>query len=199
MTNLNTNTPTIIKRVEQAEVNEVSRLVASCGILPVSVIKRLIKKRGKTDKQIEIIVNQLIKRKLATLDETGTFLRVNKAYTSGNVNEGIVKSVWLMVDLIKNIEEYFIQTKLPHTLTFFNKTAADDGKNPFYDVYYIPYDNEQLSSYIINNSAEESEDVINAFIIIDSRDQLPKIKFTKKVNVVSFVIVDHDGKINYIN
>ena len=199
MVNSNIKEPLVIKRIEQTELNEIVKLIADCRILPVELIKGFLKKRGKNEHQIETILNQIVKRKLAYYDQSEVYLKVNKAYNSSHLNGGYVRAIWLMLDLLNNIQDYFIQTKSPHQLTFFNRTAASEGLNPVYDVYYFKYGNEAIDTYVVNNLAEMSEDDINAFIIIDSMEQIDKIKLNKKVKIVSYVIVGSGGEIEYIN
>lgn len=198
MTNNENCVPAIIKRIEQTELNEVSNLLGSCHVLPVALVKAFLKKRERTDNQVENIINQLVKRKLAFYDDSKTYLKLNKAYSTADLSQGYVKSIWLLMDLIKNIEEYFVQTKSPHTMTFFNATANKDGENPVYDVFYIPYGTEKLNEYIINNMPVYSEDPLNCFIIIESEEQIKQLNFSNKINVVSYVLVSSVGEIDYI-
>lgn len=191
--------PTIVKRIEQTEINEVSRLLSECHVLPVTLIKSFLAKKDKTENQIENILNQFVKRKLGFFDDTKQYLKINKSYSLSNINKGIVKSVYLMLDLINNIEEYFFQNKNPHTLTFFNKTAERKGLSPVYDVFYIPYGREQLDCYIINELANASEDVLNSFIVLDSESQIDKLNISDKVSIASYVLVSNDGKVEYIS
>lgn len=191
--------PTIVKRIEQTEINEVSRLLSECHVLPVSLIRTFLIKKDKTESQIENILNQFVKRKLGYFDETKQYLKINKSYSLSNIDKGIVKSVYLMLDLINNIEEYFVQNKNPHTLTFFNKTAEKKGLPPVYDVFYIPYGREQLDCYIINELANASEDVLNSFVILDSENQMDKLNLSDKVSIASYVLVSNDGKVEYIS
>lgn len=191
--------PAIIKRIEQTELNEVSNLLGACHVLPVSLVKAFLKKRERTDSQIENIVNQLVKRKLAFYDESKTYLKTNKAYSTADLSQGYVKSIWLLMDLISNIEEYFVQTKSPHTMTFFNSNANTESENPVYDVFFVPYGTEKLNEYIINNMPVYSEEPLNCFVIIESEEQIGKMNFSDKINVVSYVIVSSTGEIDYIN
>ena len=191
--------PTIVKRIEQTEINEVSRLLSECHVLPVALIKSFLVKKDKTENQIENILNQFVKRKLGFFDDTKQYLKINKSYSLSNIDKGIVKSVYLMLDLINNIEEYFFQNKNPHTLTFFNKTAEKKGLPPVYDVFYIPYGREQLDCYIINELANASEDTLNSFIVLDSESQIDKLNISDKVSVASYVLVSNDGKVEYIS
>ncbi len=192
-------TPTLIKRIEQTELNEVCNLVTECYVLPTDLMRVLLRKRGKNENQIEAILNQLVKRKMAFYDETRTYLKANKSFSAANMSAGQVKAIWILMDLIKNIDEYFVQTKAPHVLTFFNSNAEKDGLSPIYDLFYIPYDSEKLNEYIVNNMANQSEEGINAFIIVDSKEQIDRFNFSDKVNIISFVTVSADGKIEYIN
>ena len=194
----NFTSPTIVKRIEQTEINDISRLISDAHVLPTNLIKSFLEKRGKNENQIENILNQMVKRKLAYYDETKNFLKINKAFSLNDVNTGVVKSIWLMIDLINNIEEYFVQNTNPHTLTFFNSTAEKNGTNPIYDVFYFPYGREQLDSYILKELANSSENEINAFIIIDSEEQISKISLSAKINVVSYILVSPEGKITYL-
>lgn len=191
--------PTIVKRIEQTEINEVSRLLSECHVLPVALIKSFLVKKDKTENQIENILNQFVKRKLGFFDDTKQYLKINKSYSLSNIDKGIVKSVYLMLDLINNIEEYFFQNKNPHTLTFFNKTAERKGLSPVYDVFYIPYGREQLDCYIINELANASEDTLNSFIVLDSESQIDKLNISDKVSIASYVLVSNDGKVEYIS
>lgn len=191
--------PTIVKRIEQTEINEVSRLLSECHILPVALIKTFLKKKDKTECQIENILNQFVKRKLGFFDETKQYLKINKSYSLSNIDKGIVKSVYLMFDLYNNIEEYFVQNKNPHTLTFFNKTAEKKGLPPVYDVFYIPYGREQLDCYIINELANASDETLNSFIILDSENQIDKLKLSDRVSVASYVFVTNDGDVQYVS
>lgn len=194
----NFTSPTIVKRIEQTEINDISRLISDAHVLPTNLIRSFLEKRGKNENQIENILNQMVKRKLAYYDETKNFLKINKAFSLNDVNTGVVKSIWLMIDLINNIEEYFVQNTNPHTLTFFNSTAEKNGTNPIYDVFYFPYGREQLDSYILKELANSSENEINAFIIIDSEEQISKISLSAKINVVSYILVSPEGKITYL-
>lgn len=194
----NFTSPTIVKRIEQTEINDLSRLISDAHVLPTNLIRSFLEKRGKNENQIENILNQMVKRKLAYYDETKSFLKINKAFSLNDVNTGVVKSIWLMIDLINNIEEYFVQNTNPHTLTFFNSTAEKNGTNPIYDVFYFPYGREQLDSYILNELANSAESEINAFIIIDSEEQISKLSLSAKINVVSYILVSPEGKITYL-
>ncbi len=194
----NFTSPTIVKRIEQTEINDISRLISDAHVLPTNLIRSFLEKRGKNENQIENILNQMVKRKLAYYDETKNFLKINKAFSLNDVNTGVVKSIWLMIDLINNIEEYFVQNTNPHTLTFFNSTAEKNGTNPIYDVFYFPYGREQLDSYILKELANSSENEINAFIIIDSEEQISKLSLSAKINVVSYILVSPEGKITYL-
>ena len=182
------STPTIIKRIEQKEINEIGKMLSDCQVLPVNLIKAYLVKQGKTDKQIECILNQTVKRKIAYYDDSKMLLKLNKAFSVSNMNKGIVKSLWLMLDLFNNIEEYFIQTKSPHTLTFFNKNATSAGLPPIYDVFYIPYDREQIDNFIINEMGNAALEKLNVFIILDSEEQKNKIILNNNINVVSFLM-----------
>ena len=194
----NFTSPTIVKRIEQTEINDISRLISDAHVLTTNLIRSFLEKRGKNENQIENILNQMVKRKLAYYDETKNFLKINKAFSLNDVNTGVVKSIWLMIDLINNIEEYFVQNTNPHTLTFFNSTAEKNGTNPIYDVFYFPYGREQLDSYILKELANSSENEINAFIIIDSEEQISKVSLSAKINVVSYILVSPEGKITYL-
>lgn len=189
--------PTIVKRIEQTEINEVSKLLSECHILPVSLIKAYLAKKGKNENQIENILNQLVKRKLGYYDESKEYLKINKSFSLASVNPGLVKSIWLLLDLMKNIEEYFVQTKNPHTLTFFNMTAEKKGLPPVYDVFYIPYGREQLDCYVINELANASDEPLNSFIIADSKEQIQRFNLSDRVAVASYVLVSQEGKIEY--
>ena len=136
---------------------------------------------------------------MAFYDETKTLLKLNRAYSSSEVSQGYVKSIWLLLDLINNIDEYFIQNKAPHTLTFFNSNAMTEGINPVYDVFYIPYGSEKINEYIINNTPVYSEEPLNCFVIVESEEQVNTFKFCDKINVVSYVIISADGEVNYID
>lgn len=199
MENQTITKPTIVKRIEQTEVNEVSRLLSECHILPVSLVKAFLIKKGKTENQIENILNQLVKKKLGYYDESKEYLKINKSFSLSSINPGLVKSIWLMLDLINNIEEYFVQTKNPHTLTFFNMTAERKGLHPVYDVFYIPYGREQLDCYVMNELANASDDALNSFIIVDSKEQVNRINLSEKVSVASFVLIDSSGKVEYFS
>ena len=199
MENLTNTMPTIVKRIEQTELNEITKLISDCHILPVSLIKRFLEKRDKNESQIENILNQMVKRKLAYYDETKTYLKVNKAFSSANISMGLVKSLWLMIELLNNIEEYFVQTKNPHMLTSFNKTAEKKGLCPVYDVFYVPYGREQLDSYVINETAKGSIEPLNAFVIIDSEQQIPKLNLSDSIQIVSYVTVSPEGFIKYLS
>ena len=199
MENQTITKPTIVKRIEQTEVNEVSRLLSECHILPVSLVKAFLTKKGKTENQIENILNQLVKKKLGYYDESKEYLKINKSFSLSSINPGLVKSIWLMLDLINNIEEYFVQTKNPHTLTFFNMTAERKGLPPVYDVFYIPYGREQLDCYVMNELANASDDALNSFIIVDSKEQVNRINLSEKVSVASFVLIDSSGKVEYFS
>ena len=194
----NFTAPTIIKRIEQTEINDVSRLVSDAHVLPVALVRSFLEKRGKSEKQIENILNQMVKRKLAYYDETKNFLKINKAFSLNDVNNGVIKSIWLMLDLFNNISEYFIQNTNPHTLTFFNSTAEKDGLYPIYDVFYFPYGREQLDTYILNEMANSADCKINAFIIVDSEEQISRLSLSAKIQLVSFVLVSPEGQITYL-
>lgn len=190
--------PSIVKRIEQTEINEVSKLLSECCVLPVSLIKKFLIKKDKNERQIESILNQIVKRKIGFYDESKTYLKINKSFSLASENKGLVKSIYLLLDLINNIEEYFVQTKNPHTLTFFNLTAEKKGLPPVYDVFYIPYGREKLDCYIINEMANASEDGINSFIILDSKDQIANLNLSGKVGIASFVLVSSEGEIEYV-
>lgn len=199
MTNENMlTTPSIIKRIEQTELNEVCKVIADCRVLPVNLIRAFLKKRGKKDGQIDNILNQIVKRKLAFYDETCTYLKLNKAFSSVDINQGYIKSLWLMLDLIDNVDEYFIQNKTPHTLTFFNSNAEQSGLSPVYDVFFIPYDSEKINEYVVNNLSVSSNEPLNCFVILEAESQISKLHFGENVNVVSYVIVSSDGTVQYV-
>ena len=48
--------------IRQYDIEEISTLLSNCGILPVTLVKSLLAKRGKNEEQIERIINQMIKR-----------------------------------------------------------------------------------------------------------------------------------------
>ena len=192
-------TPSIIKRIEQTEIKEIASLLSDCHVLPVAFVRTLLKKRGKKQSQIDNIMNQIVKRKIGFYDEGSAYLRVNKAFASGDVNLGQIKSLWLMLDLLSNIEAYFVQKKEPHMLTFFNKNAEEHGAPPIYDVFYIPFGSETLSTYMMNNIASQQEEPLNCFIILDDETQIPKLDLSKNISVVSYVFVGGNGQVRYIN
>ena len=145
----------------------------------------------------------MVKRKLACYDDNQTCLRLNRAFSPSEANNGLVKSLWLLFDVINKVETYFIQFKSPHTITFLKKGFEDSsGEVLAYDIFYVPFGSENVNNYMINNICAELVDNgnTNAFIIIDSKDQIEKIQLKENINVISYVLINqNNGEIEYIN
>lgn len=180
--------------IRQREVEEVSNLLSECGILPVKLVQSLLAKRGKNEDQIERIINQMVKRKLMWYDDTKYYVRLNKPITTAHLKQGHIKAIWLLIDLLDNIGDYYIQHDGPHVMTFFN--INDESENPIYDVFYIPYNSENLSCFSINNM-KLNGDTNKVLIIIDDVSQIPDIKLNDRFEIISFITVDANGDVNY--
>lgn len=185
----------MVKYVEQREINELSEILTRCGIIPLDLAKKYLYKRGKSKQQVEGIVNQMVKRKLAYFDTSSTYLRINKGIEITEINKGCIKALYLFLDLLDNIGEYFILAENPHIMTFQNINSEDEY--PFYDVFYIQYDTEKLNSYVLKNKFS-SDTKIKAFIILDDEKQIEKITLPGNIEVTAFVTVDVDGNVEYI-
>ena len=182
--------------IRQNEIEELSSLLSSCGILPIELVKGILDKRGKTPEQMDTIINQMVKRKLAAFDDSKTYLRANKSISLKDLRQAYVKTLWLFVDLIESIDDYYIQFELPHSMTFHKKDANDD--NPFYDVLYFGYGSEMLDCYNTNNRFR-SNDSVNAFIIIENESQINLIKLNDNIKVISYVLVKSNGTVKYVH
>lgn len=201
----NSNIPNFIKRIEQKELNELYKLLTECNVLPMNLVENILQKRNKKPTQIKAILNQMIKRKLACYDDGQTCLKLNRAFSSSESNMGLVKSLWLLFDIINKVEVYFIQFKAPHTITFLKKGFSNNENTDnvlAYDIFYIPFGSENVNNYMIKNICAEidKENPINAFMIIDSEEQIKKIQLTENINVISYVLVNpNSGEVSYIN
>lgn len=185
----------MIKYVEQKEINELSEFLTRCGIIPLDLAKKYLYKRGKTKQQVEGIINQMVKRKLAYFDSSNTYLRINKGIEVTELNKGCIKALYLFLDLIDNIGEYFILAENPHIMTFQNINSDDE--DPFYDVFYIQYDTEKLNCYVLKNKFS-GDTKIKAFIIVDDEKQIEKMTLPDNIEVTSFVLIDVDGNVSYL-
>ena len=187
----------MINVIRQKEIEELDKILRSCGGMPVEIAKKLLKKRHKTPEQIDIILNQMVKRKIAFYDTSKTYLLLNKSVKKENINAGITKSLWLMMDLLEQIKLYFIhKPESAETMSFLLKGERD---NPFFDVFYAEYNLEDVCVFNINEFAKKSNSEIQAIIIIDTVNQIPKLKaLNKNVNVRYFVHIDNEtGKVTY--
>lgn len=187
----------MVNFIRQTEIEELTNLLSDVGILPLYQIKKLLTRRGKTDEQIEIILNQMVKRKLAYYDENLAYLRANKAIKPNDLDQGSYKSIWLLIDLLNNISDYFMIHNANKKLTFINKNIDNQKNDPFFDVFYIPFSSEKISSYQITNEKKDSS-ITKCFIIVDDESQIEKIELNDKFKIVNFVTVDNDGKVTYV-
>lgn len=181
----------MVKFVQQKEIEELSSWLTECGIIPCQLVFEYLKKKGKTPAQITAIVNQMVKRKLAYYDESKEYLRVNKGMLPSDLSQGNVKALWLLLDILDNVNTYFIFRDTPHVLAFFNEKSTTG--NPCYDVFYIPYGSEKLNSYILKNKFQDQE-CIQAFIILDSIEQAEQIDLPDNFVCVSFIVLSDGGK-----
>lgn len=188
----------MVNFIRQTEIEELTSLLADVGILPLYQIKKLLMKRGKTEEQIEIILNQMVKRKLAFYDDNISFLRANKAIKPNDLDQGFHKSVWLLIDLLNNISEYFIIHDSNKKLTFVNKNIDSQKHDPFFDVFYIPFSSEKISTYQIMNEKKDTF-ITKCFIIIDDKSQIEKIQLNDKFKIINFAVIDSEGNIEYID
>lgn len=185
----------MVNLIERKEVNELCRILSECGIIPLSAARKLLEKRHKTEKQINCIINQMVKDKDCYFDESKQYIRINKGINFNDTNKGMIKSLWVLIDLIDSIGDYFFQHKAPHTLTFHN--TKNKTMNPFYDVFYVPFNSESLNVYQMNNGFNASDD-IKAFVIIDDESQIKVIESNVKMNVLAYILVTADGETKYI-
>ena len=187
----------MINLIKQDEIEELSQLLSDVGILPLKLVIKLLKKRQRSDQQIEIILNQMVKRKLAYYDDEQQYLRINKGLKSSDVDEAMCKALYLMIDLLQNIGDYFIVHNSPKKITFVNKNVDPEKRDPFFDIYCVSYGNEKLECFSINNSNKSNEQ-INCCVIIDDKSQLPKIKLDDSFKIYNFVVIDTEGNPSYL-
>lgn len=188
----------MVNFIRQNEIEELTELLSNVGILSVVQVKSLLKRRGKTDEQIEIILNQLVKRKFAYYDESQNYLRTNKAIKTSDLDRGYVKSVWLLIDLLNSIGDYFIIHNAVKKLTFINKKIDNSKNDPFFDVFYIPFDTEKINCYQMQNEKKDNMKS-KCFILIDDASQIEKINLDDRFNIVNFATVSSDGNVEYFN
>ncbi|MEE0991548.1 MAG: DUF5697 family protein [Bacteroidales bacterium] len=186
----------MVKFIEQKEIGELDSILRTCGIITVEFARALLKKRDKSDEQIETILNQLVKRKIGFYDEAKVYLRANKAMKPQDMRKGVMKALWLMLDLSYQIQDYYIQP--PASVEIMTFMLNDVRDNPFYDVFYIPYTSEQLSVFQINEFAKQRGNDVNLLVIIDNEDQIKTIKQLRpQANIKYFVIIDANGNAKY--
>lgn len=188
----------MVNFIRQNEIEELTQLLSDIGILPVNQIKKLLMRRGKSDEQIEIILNQMVKRKFGYYDDTQTFLRANKAIKPSDMDQGAYKSIWLLIDLLNNIGDYFVIHNSPKKLTFINKNVDSQKNDPFFDVFYIPFSSEKISCYQIINEKKDTS-ITKCFIIIDDLSQVDKITLNDRFKIINFVLIDGEGKAEYVD
>ena len=184
--------------IRQDEIEELTQILSDVGIVPLTFVKKFLKKRRRTDEQIDIIINQMVKRKLAYYDDNLQFLRVNKSLSSNDVHVGMSKCLWVLLDLLQNVGEYFIIHNSPKKITFVNKNIDPAKKDPFFDIYFIPFGAEKIDSFTINNLNKTNEP-IKCFVVIEDPSQIPKIALNENFNIYNFVTVDKDGNPSYIS
>ena len=186
----------MVKFIEQKEIEELDSIIRTCGIITVEFARALLKKRDKSEEQIEIILNQLVKRKIGFYDDAKVYLRANKAMKPQDMRKCVMKALWLMLDLSYQIQDYYVQPPTSvEIMTFMLNDARD---NPFYDVFYIPYTSEQLSVFQINEFAKQRGNEVNLLVIIDNEDQIKTIKrLNPQANIKYFVIIDANGNTKY--
>lgn len=186
----------MVKFIEQKEIEELDSILRTCGIITVDFARALLKKRDKSDEQIEIILNQLVKRKIGFYDDAKVYLRANKAMKPQDMRKGVMKALWLMLDLTYQIQTYYVQP--PTSVEVMTFILNDVRDNPFYDVFYIPYTSEQLSVFQINEFAKQCGSDVNSLIIIDNEEQIKTIKRLRpQAHIKYFVIIDANGNAKY--
>ena len=186
----------MVKFIEQKEIEELDSILRTCGIITVEFARALLKKRDKSEEQIEIILNQLVKRKIGFYDDAKVYLRANKAMKPQDMRKGVMKALWLMLDLSYQIQDYYVQP--PTSVEIMTFMLNDVRDNPFYDVFYIPYTSEQLSVFQINEFAKQRGNEVNLLVIIDNEDQIKTIKrLNPQANIKYFVIIDANGNTKY--
>ena len=186
----------MVKFIEQKEIEELDSILRTCGIITVEFARALLKKRDKSEEQIEIILNQLVKRKIGFYDDAKVYLRANKAMKPQDMRKGVMKALWLMLDLSYQIQDYYVQP--PTSVEIMTFMLNDVRDNPFYDVFYIPYTSEQLSVFQINEFAKQRGNEVNLLVIIDNEDQIKTIKrLNPQANIKYFVIIDSNGNTKY--
>lgn len=187
----------MIIQYQQEEISEISCILSQVGVLPQTFVVAYLTAKGKDETQIKRVINQMIKRKLMFYDETQTFFFHDKTVSMSSMDKGKIKALWLYLSLIKNIGHIFIQFDAPRVLTFENINSKDT-LNPFYEVFYIPYNSENLCCFDIKSKHSNLENG-KVFIIIDDESQIPKITVPSNLTISGFVKVDdsNNGKVTF--
>lgn len=193
-------------QMQRNDVSDIIALLSQCPVIPINFIDSMLLARGKNDYQIQSIKNQLIRNHYAYTDSSNVYFYASRNIQSKDYDAGRVKALWFVLELKEDIEKYFIRREPPLVLSFVCKTQTDD--NPFFDVFYIKFGDEKISTY--NIISKYSEPVMNAdptsqlyirkvFIIVDDPSQIPKIVLpADHFKVYRFVTIGVDGKVTLL-
>ena len=118
-------------------------------------------------------------------------------WLSAYLSSGKVKALWLTLELSDSIQRYFIQHDLPHVLTFVNRYT--EGDDPFFDVFYVQYGDENLASFSIE-SKYKGDQPRKIFVILDDPSQIAKLKISEKNFIIyKYVLVTPDGCVTFLD
>lgn len=180
----------------QPDVTAISDIMRDCPVIPVNLVKQYLKKRDKSFEQIDKIINQMLKRKIIYYDESKSYFVTSKMYGVGQLEPGKIKGLWLVMALYDSINCFFVQNDMPHVLTFSNPNCTDGDM--FFDVFYIRYGDENLSSFTINSKFKKDKP-IKIFIILDDKKQIPKLRISEKDFIIyQYVLVDLNGNVEFL-
>ena len=149
----------------------------------------------------EKIIGRLISDKRIIYEEKSAMLTYGQAAnTTPDIN--LITAFWVLVDFLEehyknkkenenneNAENPFEKhypSNYPVQITFFMDADV-------YEIIKADYGKETVISYILSNKEDEHT---NRIIIVDSEEQIPKIKAG---NILCFCIVDKTGEIEYFN
>jgi hypothetical protein len=188
----------MVEMIPQSDIFDIANVLKDCPVLPVNLIEAFLRRKGKTPVQIETILRQSVRKKIAYCDPSKKFLTEAKFINVSDMNPGKIKALWFMLDIRDSVQQYFIQNDNPHVLTFM-KNHADNDDDPIFDVFYIQPGDENFSMFAMESKYKEKPPR-KIFIIIENKDQIRKLSRLNQIfDIYEYLLVSADGKIDYID
>lgn len=168
-----------MKDAGREEAIEIIRVISLYKALLFDQVAALFP--NKKPETIETVIGMLTRSDRIYLDKVTGII---KASMSEKADESTIKAFWVLLDFFESVS-FHTASDYPVALSFFSK-------DELYDIYVVPFETENLVNHAVWGM--KNEDPARAIVVIDTREQIPKIRIPK---TVGFCIVSEKGETTY--